>query len=71
SKENCNRGLCLHSFLKIDSPYTRTTFSQDTTISTVFQHRRTQPRLSKATTNEPTNKKKGRRIELWERNFSI
>ncbi|CAN1730975.1 hypothetical protein LINPERHAP1_LOCUS1109, partial [Linum perenne] len=37
--------------------------------STVFQHRRTQPRLSKATTDEPTNKKKGRRIELLGERF--
>ncbi|CAN1147295.1 hypothetical protein LINPERHAP2_LOCUS15795, partial [Linum perenne] len=68
----CNRGLCLHSFLKIDSPYTRTSFSQDTTITTGFQHCRTQPRLSKATTKGPKLKRKEEEdLNFWERDFSI
>ncbi|CAN1141109.1 hypothetical protein LINPERPRIM_LOCUS25265, partial [Linum perenne] len=45
-------------------------FSQDTTISTVFQHRRTQPRLSKETTKGPKIKKKRRRrLELLGERF--
>ncbi|CAN1129747.1 hypothetical protein LINPERPRIM_LOCUS17627, partial [Linum perenne] len=44
---------------------------QDTTISTVFQHRRTQPRLSKATTDEPTNKKERKKNRTFGREILV